>query len=152
MITDEGTAEMRALVQRVTEASVSVDGTVLAEIGPGLLVLVGITHADDEQRADVLARKVAALRILRNGDRHDAAELVGAPLLVISQFTLYGDTTSGRRPSWQAAAPAAIAEPLVDSFVAALRARGLDVQTGQFGALMAVASINDGPMTLFLDV
>lgn len=144
---------MRALVQRVTRASVSVEGSVLAEIGPGLLVLVGITHTDDEQRADALARKVAGLRILRDGDRDDAAaEATGAPLLVISQFTLYGDTTSGRRPSWQAAAPAAIAEPLVDSFVAALRGRGLRVQTGQFGARMAVESTNDGPMTLLLDV
>lgn len=144
---------MRALVQRVLQASVSVEGAVLGQIGPGLLVLAGVTHSDDAQRAELLARKVAGLRILRDGHRDDAsAEATGAPLLVISQFTLYGDTTSGRRPSWQAAAPGAIAEPLIDTFVSALRARGLDVQTGRFGAQMAVASTNDGPMTLLLDV
>lgn len=144
---------MRALVQRVSEASVSVDGVVLGGIGAGLLVLVGVTHSDDDQRAGALARKVAGLRILRDGDRDEsAAEVIGAPLLVISQFTLYGDTTSGRRPSWQAAAPGSVAEPLVDSFVGALRGRGLTVRTGRFGALMAVRSVNDGPMTLLLEV
>ena len=144
---------MRALVQRVTQASVSVEGIVLAEIGPGLLVLVGITHTDDEQRADALARKVTGLRILRNGDRDDAAaEAIGAPLLVISQFTLYGDTRKGRRPTWNAAAPGDVAQPLVDHLVAVLRARGAQVETGRFGADMAVTLVNDGPVTLVVEV
>lgn len=140
---------MRAVVQRVSSASVSVGGEVVGTIGAGLLVLVGVTHDDTPQRAETLARKVHELRILA-GER-SAAE-TGAPLLVVSQFTLYADTRKGRRPSWSAAAPGPVAEPLVDAVVAALRARGATVQTGAFGAHMAVALVNDGPVTLILEV
>jgi D-tyrosyl-tRNA(Tyr) deacylase len=144
---------MRAIVQRVTEAAVRVDGEQLASIGAGLLVLVGITHTDGPEQAAKLASKVAGLRILRDGDRDEAAAAaVGAPVLVVSQFTLYGDTGSGRRPSWQQAAPGPVAEPLVAAFVQQLRAAGLAVHTGRFGALMAVSSVNDGPFTLMLEV
>ena len=140
---------MRAVVQRVAGASVTVDGRTVGAIGPGLLVLVGVTHDDTPARADALARKVHELRIL-DGER-SAAE-VGAPLLVVSQFTLYADTRKGRRPSWSAAAPGPVAEPLVDAVVAALRARGAMVQTGIFGAYMQVSSTNDGPVTLIVEV
>jgi D-aminoacyl-tRNA deacylase len=116
--------------------------------GPGLVVLVGVTHSDTGQTAAALARKVYHLRIL-DGER-SAAELA-APLLVISQFTLYADTRRGRRPSWLAAAPGPVAEPLVDAFVAALRGLGAHVETGVFGAHMDVALVNDGPVTLILD-
>ena len=134
---------------RVLSASVTVDGAVTGEIGPGLLVLLGVTHADTVATAGTLARKVHELRILR--DERSAAE-VGAPILVVSQFTLYGDTRKGRRPSWGAAAPGPVAEPLVDAVVAALRARGASVATGIFGAAMQVASVNDGPFTVLLEV
>jgi D-aminoacyl-tRNA deacylase len=140
---------VRAVVQRVSSASVSVGGDVVGAIGAGLLVLVGVTHDDTPERAATLARKVHELRIL-DGER--SAADVGAPLLVISQFTLYADTRKGRRPSWSAAAPGPVAEPLVDELVAALRARGAPVQTGVFGAHMTVALVNDGPVTLILDV
>jgi D-aminoacyl-tRNA deacylase len=141
--------EMRAVVQRVTQASVSVDGHVTGSItGPGLLVLLGITHADTSALAGELARKIYQLRILP-GEKSCAD--VGGSLLVISQFTLYADTRKGRRPSWLGAAPGPVAEPLVACFVAALRALGAHVETGVFGAEMKVSLVNDGPVTLILD-
>jgi|SRR5262245_63530 len=141
---------MRAVVQRVTQASVTVDGRVIGKLDePGLLVFVGVTHSDGPDQAERLADKLWGLRIL-DGER-SAAEL-GAPLLVVSQFTLYADTRKGRRPSWSAAAPGSVAEPLVDAVVTALRARGARVETGTFGAMMQVALINDGPVTIILEV
>ena len=127
----------------------TVDGRVVARVErPGLVVLVGVTHDDDPERASALARKVADLRILR-GERSALDE--HAPVLVVSQFTLYADTRKGRRPSWSAAAPGPVAEPLVEVFAAALRALGLEVATGVFGADMAVELVNDGPVTLILE-
>ncbi len=144
---------MRAVLQRVTEASVSVDGELIARIGAGLLILLGVRDGDTAQTAARLAGKAAGLRILRDGARDEAsAELVGAEALVVSQFTLYGDTARGRRPSWQQAAASPVAEPLVLAFAAALAEVGLRVQTGQFGATMAVQSVNDGPFTLLLEL
>ena len=141
---------MRAVVQRVTEASVVVDGEVVGAIArPGLCVLVGVTHDDDEQTAERLAVKVHELRILR--DEQSASD-VDAPVLVVSQFTLYGDARKGRRPTWNAAAPGPIAEPLVDHLVSVLRERGAEVATGRFGADMRLALVNDGPVTLVVDV
>jgi D-aminoacyl-tRNA deacylase len=140
---------VRAVVQRVTSASVTVDGRTVGAIGAGLLVLVGVTHDDTPEQAAALARKVHELRILA-GER-SAAE-VGAPLLVVSQFTLYADLRKGRRPSWSAAAPGPVAEPLVEAVVAALRERGAPVQTGVFGARMQVSLVNDGPVTLIVEV
>lgn len=141
---------MRAVVQRVSEASVTVDGQVVARVGRGLLVLVGVTHDDGPAEAATLARKVHELRIF-DGGRSSCADL-GFELLVVSQFTLYGDTSRGRRPSWLAAAPGPVAEPLVEAVVQALRERGARVATGRFGADMLVALVNDGPVTLVLDV
>jgi D-tyrosyl-tRNA(Tyr) deacylase len=141
---------MRAVAARVTEASVLVGGEVVGAIKrPGLLVLLGVHRDDSAAAADVMARKLHELRIL-DGER-SCADL-DAPLLVVSQFTLYGDTRKGRRPTWQAAAAPAMAEPLVDAVVAALRARGATVATGVFGADMAVASVNDGPFTVLVEV
>lgn len=141
---------MRAVVTRARSASVEVDGTVVGRLErPGLLVLIGVTHTDTEATAAKLAAKIWTLRIL--ADERSAAD-VGAPLLVVSQFTLYADTVKGRRPSWNAAAPRPVSEPLVEAFVAALRAGGAEVATGVFGADMQVASVNDGPVTLILDV
>jgi len=140
---------MRAVVQTVSRASVTVDGQVVGEVKDGLLVLVGVTHADTPALADTMARKVYELRIL--DDERSAAE-TAAPLLVVSQFTLYGDVRKGRRPSWTAAAPAEVAEPLVDAFVAALRSRGATVATGRFRAHMLVESVNVGPRTVLLDI
>jgi D-aminoacyl-tRNA deacylase len=141
---------MRVVLQRVTEASVTVDGEVLGRIDrPGLCVLVGVTHSDDESVAERLAAKIHELRVLR--DERSAAD-AGAPLLVISQFTLYGDARKGRRPTWNAAAGAETAEPLVDHLVATLRGRGAQVETGRFGADMQVALVNDGPVTLIIDM
>lgn len=141
---------MRAVVQRVSEASVTVGGeTVGAITGPGLLALVGVTHDDEEARAAKLADKIWRLRILE-GERSCAD--ADAPLLVVSQFTLYGDTRKGRRPGWSAAAPGPVAEPLVEGFCAALRELGAHVQTGVFGAHMEVALVNDGPVTLLVEV
>ena len=143
---------MRAVVSRVTEASVTVGGNVIGQIGPGLLVLLGVTHGDTDTDARAFARKVAGMRILRGGDRDDRSALdSGAAVLVVSQFTLYADTSRGRRPSWSAAAPGDVAEPLVSAFVAELAGLGLPVETGQFGAMMAVHSVNDGPVTLIVD-
>ena len=141
---------MRAVVQRVTRASVTVAGDVVAEVTrPGLVVLVGVTHDDGPAQVELIARKVADLRLLR--EERSALD-VGAPVLVVSQFTLYADTRKGRRPSWQDAAPGEVAEPLVDEVVAELRRRGTAVATGRFGAPMRVASVNEGPMTLLLEV
>ncbi|MCX9193244.1 D-tyrosyl-tRNA(Tyr) deacylase [Carbonactinospora thermoautotrophica] len=141
---------MRAVVQRVTEASVKVSGRTVGEIkGPGLLVLVGVTHDDTSEKADRLAEKLWNLRLL--DDEKSCADL-NAPLLIISQFTLYGDARKGRRPTWQAAAPGPVAEPLVNAVVEALRRRGARVETGQFGAHMLVSLVNDGPVTLILEV
>jgi D-tyrosyl-tRNA(Tyr) deacylase len=140
---------MRAVVQRVSQASVTVAGEITGAFDePGLVVLVGVTHSDTKETAAVLARKIYHLRILA-GERSCAE--AGAPLLVISQFTLYADTRKGRRPSWLAAAPGPVAEPLVEEFVAALRELGGRVETGVFGAMMQVALVNDGPVTLILD-
>ena len=140
---------MRAVLQRVTRASVTVDGVVVGAIErPGLLVLVGATHDDGPAEVELIARKVADLRILR--DEQSVLD-AGAPVLVVSQFTLYADTRKGRRPSWSAAAPGGVAEPLVDAVVAALRSRGVEVATGVFGADMAVELVNDGPVTVLLE-
>jgi D-aminoacyl-tRNA deacylase len=140
---------MRAVVQRVTQASVTVDGQVIGAIsGPGLVVLVGVTHDDTPAQAEKLAGKLWGLRIL---DGEKSCSDVDAPLLVISQFTLYADLTKGRRPSWSAAAPGPVAEPLVDAVVTALRALGARVETGRFGADMRVALVNDGPLTIVID-
>jgi D-aminoacyl-tRNA deacylase len=141
---------MRTVVQRVTQASVTVDGQVLAAIDePGLLVLVGITHDDTPDKAKKLAAKLWVLRVL---DGEKSCSDAGAPLLVVSQFTLYADTAKGRRPSWNNAAPGPVAEPLVETLIAELRALGARVETGKFGADMKVALVNDGPITLVLDL
>lgn len=141
---------MRAVVQRVSQASVTVDGqTVGAFSEPGLLVLVGVTHDDKAEKAAKLAAKLWGLRILE-GEK--SCSDVSAPLLVISQFTLYADTRRGRRPTWQAAAPRPVAEPLVEAVVSSLRELGADVQTGVFGADMKVSLVNDGPVTIILEL
>lgn len=156
---------MRAVVQRVTSASVQAGGEVVGAISPGtvdgdaggptgasgqgLLVLLGVTHDDDDGVAEKLARKVWDLRIL---DDERSASDVDAPILVVSQFTLYADTRKGRRPSWSAAAPGAVSEPLVEAFCAALRKLGAHVEAGVFGADMKVSLVNDGPITLVLDM
>jgi D-tyrosyl-tRNA(Tyr) deacylase len=140
---------MRALVQTVSRASVTVDGEVVGAITGGLLVLLGVTHTDTEAVAEAAARKVYELRIL-DGER-SAAELA-APVLVVSQFTLYGEVRKGRRPSWSAAAPAELAEPLVTAFAEALRARGATVATGTFRAHMLVESVNVGPRTVLVEL
>jgi D-aminoacyl-tRNA deacylase len=140
---------MRLVVQRVTSARVEVDGEIVGAIDrPGLLVLVGVTHDDQVASADRLAEKVWTLRIL-DGERSCQEE--NAPILVVSQFTLYADTRKGRRPSWSAAAPRAVSEPLIEAFVSSLRRRGAEVATGVFGAYMQVSSTNDGPVTPILD-
>ena len=140
---------MRALVQTVSRASVRVDDETVGEIKDGLLVLVGVTHDDTPAKAAELARKTWELRIL-DGDRSASDE--NAPLLVVSQFTLYGDARKGRRPTWSAAAPAEVAEPLVTEFGNALRARGATVATGRFRAHMLVESVNVGPRTVLLEI
>jgi D-tyrosyl-tRNA(Tyr) deacylase len=141
---------MRAVLQVVTEARVDVDGRTVGRIDrPGLVVLVGVTHDDTPAHAVRLAAKVHGLRVL--DDELSCAD-VGAPLLVISQFTLYADVHKGRRPSWSAAAPGAVAEPLVEAVVAELRRLGAHVETGVFGADMKVSLVNDGPRTLVIEV
>jgi D-tyrosyl-tRNA(Tyr) deacylase len=143
---------MRVLVQRVSSVTVSVDGAVVGAIRPagqGLLAFVGVTYGDDGDKARRLAEKLWQLRILT--DERSAAD-VNAPVLVVSQFTLYADTAKGRRPSWNAAAPAAVAEPLVTEFAEALRRSGAEVQTGVFGANMQVELVNDGPVTVLLEL
>ncbi|MET8014202.1 D-aminoacyl-tRNA deacylase [Streptomyces sp. NPDC005271] len=141
---------MRAVVQRVNGASVVVDGETVGEIvGQGLCALVGVTHDDTPEKAAQLARKLWSLRILQ--DEKSCSD-VAAPLLVISQFTLYGDARKGRRPTWNAAAPGAVAEPLVEEVVARLRELGAQVETGRFGADMKVSLTNDGPFTVIVEI
>ncbi len=141
---------MRAVVARVTSASVTVDDQVVGAIDePGLLVLLGITVDDEIAQAATMARKLHELRILRD---EMSCATTGAPLLVVSQFTLYGDTRKGRRPSWTAAARPEAAEPIVTAVVDELRARGAHVETGRFGAMMSVASVNDGPFTVLVEL
>lgn len=156
---------MRAVVQRARGASVVVDHEIVGGFdGPGLVVLVGVTHDDDEATARSLASKVYDMRLFERehadliaacvppgSARELSAAEIGAPVLVISQFTLYGDTRKGRRPTWDAAAPRPVAEPLVDAFAQALRDRGAVVSTGVFGADMQVTLTNDGPVTMVLD-
>ncbi|RLL67521.1 D-aminoacyl-tRNA deacylase [Streptomyces sp. Z26] len=147
---------MRAVVQRVDGAAVTVDGETVGEIkGRGLCVLVGVTHDDTEEKAAQLARKLWSVRLFepeQPGGSEQSCSDVGAPLLVISQFTLYGDARKGRRPTWNAAAPRPVAEPLVDEVVARLRSLGAEVATGRFGAAMRVSLVNDGPFTVQLDI
>jgi len=143
---------MRVLVQRVSSASATVGGRVVGAIRPdgqGLLAFVGVTHGDDPDKARRLAEKLWNLRILAN--ERSAAD-ISAPILVVSQFTLYADTAKGRRPSWNAAAPGAVAEPLVAAFAEALEGLGAEVQTGVFGADMQVELVNDGPVTVILEL
>lgn len=140
---------MRAVLQRVSSAAVRVAGeTTVEAIGTGLVVLVGVTHGDTADDARALAERVHHLRILR---AEQSLASRGGAALVVSQFTLYADTRKGRRPSWNAAAPAAVAEPLYDAFCSHLRHLGVPVSTGRFGADMAVELVNDGPVTLILD-
>jgi D-tyrosyl-tRNA(Tyr) deacylase len=141
---------VKAVIQRAAEASVQVDGVTVGEIdAPGLCVLVGVTHTDSVATARRLAEKLWTLRVL--ADEKSCADL-DAPLLLVSQFTLYGDARKGRRPSWTAAAPGAVAEPLFDEVVSALRGLGATVATGVFGADMKVRLVNDGPFTVLLEV
>lgn len=140
---------MRAVVQCVSSASVTVDGDVVGALAsPGLLVYLGVTHTDTALEVDWMARKIWGLRVL--ADEQSASD-VSAPVLVVSQFTLYGDARKGRRPSWVAAAPVAVAEPQYDAFCAALEALGAVVERGSFGAHMRVASVNEGPLTVLLE-
>ncbi|MGC0143081.1 D-aminoacyl-tRNA deacylase [Pseudactinotalea sp. Z1732] len=140
---------MRAVLQRVSSASVEVEGQVVGQIGTGLLALIGVTHTDTEADAQLIARKIADLRILRG--ETSLTENPDAGVLVISQFTLYGQTRKGRRPTWSEAAPGEVAEPLVGAVIEDLRGRGLTTRTGVFGADMAVSLVNDGPVTLVLE-
>lgn len=140
---------MRAVVQRVSSASVTVDGSVVGALSsPGLLVYLGITHSDGPAEVDWMARKIWTVRILP--DEQSASD-VGAPLLVVSQFTLYGDARKGRRPTWEAAAPGPVSEPLYDAVCSALADLGAHVERGVFGARMQVASVNEGPFTVLLE-
>jgi D-tyrosyl-tRNA(Tyr) deacylase len=144
---------MRAVVQRVSEARVAIDGEVVGEIGHGLLVLLGITHGDTPEQAEWLADKIVGLRIFEdNGGKmnRDVIE-AGGGILVVSQFTLYGDCRKGRRPSFIEAAPPALAVPLYAAFVDGIRARGVRTATGRFGAMMRVELVNEGPVTLIVD-
>jgi D-tyrosyl-tRNA(Tyr) deacylase len=146
---------MRAVVQRCAWARVSVGSEIVGELGsPGLAALVGVTHSDDEALADSLAHKLWHLRVLADeeGRMNRSCAETGAPLLVVSQFTLYGDTSRGRRPSFIAAAPGEVAEALVERVVATLRGVGAEVATGIFGADMLVELGNDGPVTIMLEV
>ncbi len=145
---------MRALVQRVTEARVDVDGETIGQIGPGLLVFLGITHDDTPAQAAKLANKIANLRVFADDDDKMNLSLLdsGGSLLAVSQFTLYGDTRKGRRPAYVDAARPEVAEPLIEQVVSELRALGVDVATGRFRADMAVSLVNDGPITLSIEV
>jgi D-tyrosyl-tRNA(Tyr) deacylase len=141
---------MKAVLQRVSRARVVVEGEVVGELTrPGLVALLGVTHGDGPAEVATLARKIAELRIL-HGERSVLDD--GAPVLVVSQFTLYADTRKGRRPSWNAAAPAPLAEPVVEQVVHALRERGVEVETGRFGAHMDLELVNDGPVTILMEV
>lgn len=141
---------MRAVVSRVSRASVSVDGTIVGEINePGLLVLLGVTHSDGPEEVERMARKLHEIRALRD---EQSCAATGAPLLVVSQFTLYGSTRKGRRPSWTEAAPPEQAESIVAAVIERLRSRSARVETGRFAATMAVESVNDGPFTVLVDV
>lgn len=144
---------MRAVIQRVREASVTVDEKTVGSIGAGLMILIGVTHSDDESDARFLAQKIATLRIFEDaaGKFNLSALDVGAAALVVSQFTLYADTRRGRRPDFIDAARPEVAEPLIARFVALLREQGLDVETGVFQARMQVRILNDGPVTIILD-
>ena len=144
---------MRAVVQRVTQASVEIDGEVVGAIGPGFLVLLGVKPGDDQRAIDFLAEKIANLRIFPDDDGKMNRSLleVGGAVLVVSQFTLYGDCRKGRRPSFIDAAPPDVAEPLYERFVARMRELGLKVETGRFAADMNVSLTNDGPVTLIVD-
>ena len=144
---------MRAVVQRVRSARVTVDGAVVGEIGKGLLVLLGITHGDSSERADWLAEKVVGLRIFEDdaGKMNRSLDEVGGAMLIVSQFTLYGDYRKGRRPSFVEAAPPEVAVPLYEGFIRAVQALGVTVGTGRFGAMMQVELVNDGPVTLIID-
>lgn len=140
---------MRAVIQRVTRAQVSIDGEVVGKIGPGLCVLVGVTHEDGSAQVATVARKIAQLRIM---EQEQSVQETGGSVLVISQFTLYGKTKKGRRPSWVEAAPGPVAEPLVDAVVQTLRSEyDLPVETGRFGANMQVELVNDGPVTVLVE-
>ena len=140
---------MRTVVQRVLTASVTVDGKIVGQIeGPGLVVLLGVTHDDGPRQVAWMARKIWSLRILR--DEQSASD-VGAPVLVVSQFTLYGDARKGRRPTWNAAAPGEVSEPVYEAFCKELESLGATVARGSFGADMQVALVNDGPITMVLD-
>jgi D-tyrosyl-tRNA(Tyr) deacylase len=145
---------MRAVLQRVTRASVTVEGQVVGEIGAGLLVLVGVVDGDDPADAQALAAKIAELRVFADldGKMNRSVTEVGGAVLVVSQFTLYGDVRRGRRPSFTRAAPPEVARPMVAAVVAGLREHGLQVEQGVFGAHMTVALVNDGPVTLVIDV
>lgn len=141
---------MRAVLQRVTHAEVTVEGETVGAIDrPGLVALVGVTHEDGAEQVAAMARKISELRIL--ADEQSVLD-AGAPVLVVSQFTVYGSTRKGRRPSWSAAAPGPVAEPLIEDLVAALVAAGVEVATGRFGAMMQVSLVNDGPFTVVVDV
>ncbi len=144
---------MRAVIQRVSSASVTVDGTVVGRIGPGLLVLLGVARADTEQDAEALARKTIELRIFQDdaGKMNRSLRDAGGSLLVVSQFTLYGDTRKGRRPSFDAAAPPEQARRLYECFVAAVRRQGIPAQTGVFQAMMSVSLVNEGPVTFVVE-
>lgn len=139
---------MRAVVQRVSQAAVRVDGETVGEIGTGLMVLLGVTHDDSPETAKALAAKIWRLRILRE---EKSAEETGAGILAVSQFTLYADTKKGRRPTWAAAAPGAVAQPLYERFCEELRILGAEVAEGIFGADMEILLTNDGPTTLILE-
>ncbi len=144
---------MRAVIQRVTHASVSIDGAEKAAMGEGLLILLGVTHGDGEKEADYLAAKCAGLRIFRDSEdkMNRSVTDVGGQALVVSQFTLYSDCRKGKRPAFVAAARPETAIPLYERFVAKLREMGLTVGTGQFGADMQVSLLNDGPVTILMD-
>ena len=144
---------MRVLLQRVSQASVMIDGEMVGNIGRGVLLLVGITHSDTQKEADFLAEKCVNLRVFDDDDGVMNRSLldVGGEVLAVSQFTLYGDARKGRRPSYVAAAPGAVSEPLYEYFVSKLREQGVTVATGRFGADMKVSLVNDGPVTLWLE-
>ena len=144
---------MRALIQRVTSGSVTVEGVVRGKIGKGLVVLLGVTHTDDAKAAEYIASKCAELRIFEDdqGKLNLSVEDIKGEILLVSQFTLYGSTRKGRRPSFDAAAPGSMAEPLYEEVARLLRARGIPVATGVFGALMQVEIHNDGPVTFMVE-